>query len=53
MTHQGCDMTFYLFYYLIIKCSKVKFTIYPGEQCVEAVDFLSFCDVSIVLGNAL
>lgn len=26
---------------------------YPGEQCVEAVDFLPLGDVGVVLSNAL
>lgn len=26
---------------------------YPGEQCVEAVDFLPLRDVGVVLSNAL
>lgn len=31
----------------------IELVIYPGEQRVEAVDFLPLCDVGVVLSNAL
>lgn len=31
----------------------IELVSYPGEQCVEAVDFLPLCDVGVVLSNAL
>lgn len=32
---------------------KMDLVSYPGEQSVEAVDFLPLCDVGVVLSNAL
>lgn len=38
---------------LLIKVERKRGASYPGEECVEAVDFLPLGDVGIVLSNAL